>query len=149
MRSLLVVCLLLVVATAAHAAQPSPPKFECDRSPLLLRGVDIWSPDGISRKRDVLVADGRIEFIGKGGKTRTGMDWRVIEGKGQLLLPGFVDAHTHFVFPGSVGERPNAEPVADALAFGRQLLASGVTRARVHLDTLEHAKLLTDLAGDP
>jgi len=144
-----VVCLVLVIVSAARGAEPSPPIFECDRSPLLLRGIDIWSPEGISRKRDVLVVDGVIEFIGKSGKTRTEKDWRVIEGKGQLLLPGFVDAHTHFVFPGSVGDRPNAEPVADALAFGRQLLASGVTRARVHLDTLAHAKLLLDLASDP
>lgn len=149
MRSLLVVCLLLAMASAARGAGPSLPRFECDRSPLLLRGVDVWTPEGISRKRDVLVMDGVIEFIGKGGKTRGEKEWRVIEGKGQLLLPGFVDAHAHFVFPGSMGERPNADPVADALAFGRQMLASGVTRARVHLDTLEHAKLLTDLASDP
>jgi len=148
-RSLLVVCLLLAMACAARGAEPSPAKFECDRSALLLRGVDVWSPGGIARNRDVLVVDGVIEFIGKGGKTRTSKDWRVLEARGRLLLPGFVDAHAHFVFPGSTGERPNADPVADALAFGRQMLASGVTRARVHLDTLEHAKLLMDLARDP
>lgn len=76
---------------------------------------------------------------------------RVIDAQRQLMLPGFVDAHVHFVFPGPLEEdqeAPRRDAAAEALTFGRQMLASGVTSARVHLDTLEHARLLLELASD-
>lgn len=149
MRSLLAACVLVVISSVAETATPSQTKFECDVSPLLVRRVDVWTPSGIERGRDVLVVDGVIQSVGKAGGTRRSQGWRQIDGKGQILLPGFVDAHAHFVFPGPMGERDHADPVADALAFGRQMLASGVTSARLHLDTFEHAKLLMDLARDP
>lgn len=76
---------------------------------------------------------------------------RVIDAQRQLMLPGFVDAHVHFVYPGPLEEdqeAPRRDAAAEALTFGRQMLASGVTSARVHLDTLEHARLLLELASD-
>jgi imidazolonepropionase-like amidohydrolase len=117
----------------------------CERVSLLVRNVDIWSPEGIERRRGVLIVDGKFARIAAPGGFDVPKDARVLEGRGQLMLPGLVDAHVHFVFPGPVGER-KADPVADALTFGRQMLASGVTSARVHLDTLEHARLLQELA---
>jgi len=144
-----VVCALVVLmsclAGPCLAKSPDRPAFDCDRRPLLVRNVDIWSAGGIDRRRDLLVADGRIQRISPGGKLKAPQGARVVDGHGRLMLPGFVDAHVHFVFPGPVGDR-KGDPSADALVFGRQLLASGITSARVHLDTLAHAKLLQELA---
>jgi cytosine/adenosine deaminase-related metal-dependent hydrolase len=139
--------LFCLVASVALAQQAALPKFECDRSLLLLRGVDIWSPGGIDRRRDVLVVDGYINEVAASGRIKAPKGARVIKAEGQVMLPGFVDAHVHFVFPGPMGDR-KAEPVADALTLGRQMLASGVTSARVHLDTMEHASLLLALSKD-
>jgi cytosine/adenosine deaminase-related metal-dependent hydrolase len=92
-----------------------------------------------------LIVEGKFARIAPQGRIDAPKGTRVLEGRGQLMLPGLVDAHVHFVFPGPVGER-KSDPAADALTFGRQMLASGVTSARVHLDTLEHARLLLELA---
>jgi imidazolonepropionase-like amidohydrolase len=133
----------LALAEMASAA----PKFECDRSPLLVRNVDLWTPGGIERRRDVLIADGHVQEIAAAGRVKAPADTRIHDGKGQLMLPGLIDMHVHFVFPVPVplGDR-KADPTADALTFGRQMLASGVTSARVHLDSIEHATLLKELA---
>jgi imidazolonepropionase-like amidohydrolase len=139
----IVLWMALGLAGAADAA----PRFECDRSPLLVRNVDVWTPAGMERRRDVLVADGRVREIAATGRIEAPGGTRILEGNGQLMLPGFVDLHVHFVFPGPVGDR-KGDPGADALAFGRQMLASGVTSARVHLDSFEHALLLKELAAD-
>src|SRR5262245_21251003 len=131
--------LLACALHAEGAASPAIPTFKCDRSPLLLRNVDVWTSGG-SEPHDVLVVGGYISKVSAPGRLQAPGDAREIDGKGKILLPGLIDAHVHFVFPGPVGDR-KGDPVADALSFGRQLLASGVTSARVHLDTLEHARL--------
>ncbi|MEV6097575.1 dihydroorotase [Nocardia sp. NPDC051981] len=46
---------------------------------------------------DVLLADGEIREIGAGLKAP---DAEIVEGKGQFLLPGFIDLHTHLREPG-------------------------------------------------
>src|SRR5262245_5510908 len=123
MRSLAAALVAMWIMSPSGAA-------DCDRSPLLVRDVDIWSPEGITRRQDVLIVDGRFARIAAHGRAAAPKGARVLDGKGQLMLPGFIDAHVHFVFPGPVGER-QADPAADALTFGRQILASGVTSARV------------------
>jgi cytosine/adenosine deaminase-related metal-dependent hydrolase len=138
---------VVAISLAIWPAAAGAPAFQCDRSPLLVRNVDLWSPEGTQRRQDVLVVDGHIRNIAAVGRIQAPEGGRVHDGRGQLMLPGLVDMHVHFVFPGPVGDR-KADPAADALVFGRQLLASGVTSARVHLDTLEHASLLKDLAQD-
>lgn len=134
----------LSLAGSAIGAQ----KFECDRSPLLVRNVDFWTPSAKDPRRDVLIVDGHIQQIAEAGKLQSPPGARVIEGGGQLMLPGLVDMHTHFVFPIPVHLGERKDPRADALVFGRQLLASGVTSARVHLESLERATLLKELAQD-
>ncbi|MGW4532799.1 dihydroorotase [Nocardia sp. NPDC004340] len=46
---------------------------------------------------DVLLADGEIREIGAG---LSAPDAEVVDGKGQFLLPGFIDLHTHLREPG-------------------------------------------------
>jgi imidazolonepropionase-like amidohydrolase len=142
MRVLAAVLVALMIVNHCRAS-------DCELQPLMVRNVDIWSTEGIERRRDVLIVDGKFARIAAQGRIEAPKDARVLDGRGQLMLPGLVDAHVHFVFPGPLvddrGER-KADPAADALTFGRQMLASGVTSARVHLDTLEHARLLQELA---
>lgn len=53
-------------------------------------------PDGC-----VLASDGVITFVGKSSDCpAVGADFEIIDAKGKVLLPGFVDSHTHLVFGG-------------------------------------------------
>jgi imidazolonepropionase-like amidohydrolase len=140
--------MLLAMTAGLSANAMAASKFECDRSPLLVKNVEFWTPRAKDPRRDVLIADGRIQEIAEAGTLEPPKQGRVLDGTGQLMLPGLVDLHTHFVFPSPTGLGKRKDPAADALAFGRQMLASGVTSARVHLDSLEHASLLKNLAQD-
>lgn len=60
--------------------------------PVLLRGGAVVADEGIVRA-DVLVADGRIVDVGTPSGTPAGA--RTIDCDGRLVMPGFVDAHSH------------------------------------------------------
>ena len=62
---------------------------------ILIRGVQLY---GEGDQVDVLVADGQIAEIGAGLTVDDGAE--VIDATGQVLLPGFVDLHTHLREPG-------------------------------------------------
>ncbi|WP_024873697.1 dihydroorotase [Saccharomonospora piscinae] len=62
---------------------------------VLLRRV---RPYGTGEPVDVLIADGVIVELGPG--LEAARDTEVIEGEGRVLLPGFVDLHTHLREPG-------------------------------------------------
>ena len=58
---------------------------------------------GIIAKGGMFVRDGRIEKVGDTDDVETliDADTAVIDARGQILMPGFVDAHTHPVFSGT------------------------------------------------
>jgi dihydroorotase len=62
---------------------------------ILLRGVRLY---GEGDEVDVAVDDGQIAAIGAGLDVPG--DAEIIEARGQVLLPGFVDLHTHLREPG-------------------------------------------------
>ena len=70
---------------------------------VLIRGVRLY---GEGDAVDVRVADGQIAEIGAGLDIPDKAD--VIDARGQILLPGFVDLHTHLREPG----REDAETIA-------------------------------------
>ncbi len=45
---------------------------------------------------DVGVTDGRVTAVSTDGRLRPGPDTRVVDAAGQWVMPGFVDAHTHY-----------------------------------------------------
>ncbi|MCZ4558320.1 dihydroorotase [Rhodococcus sp. OK611] len=65
------------------------------RGDILIRGARIY---GEGEPQDVLISDGEIRGIGAGLDAPEGAE--VIEAAGQVLLPGFVDLHTHLREPG-------------------------------------------------
>jgi imidazolonepropionase-like amidohydrolase len=128
---------LCVVATLAGA---------CDRSPLLVRNVNVWSPDGIQRGRDVQVMEGRIHSIrpsrAGAGAGAVGGDARVIDGRGATMLPGFIDSHLHLSYVGQREARPGDHRWGTAVITGAQLLSAGVTSGRIHLTDLRQGAML-------
>ncbi|PXY19188.1 dihydroorotase [Prauserella muralis] len=64
---------------------------------VLIRGARLY---GEGEPVDVLVADGVIAGIGAPGVATVPEGAEVIEAAGQVLLPGFVDLHTHLREPG-------------------------------------------------
>jgi imidazolonepropionase len=57
---------------------------------------------GIIRDGGLLIRDGRIELVGPSGEVeKKAGDAEVIDAHGKVVLPGFVDAHTHLVFAGN------------------------------------------------
>ncbi|WP_433262623.1 dihydroorotase [Actinosynnema sp. CS-041913] len=78
--------------------------------PLILKGV---RPYGEGDPTDVLVRDGFVAAIGEVADTADTADTaEVIEGHGAILLPGFVDLHTHLREPG----REDTETIATGSA---------------------------------
>ncbi|MFE3104290.1 dihydroorotase [Nocardia tengchongensis] len=61
---------------------------------ILIKNVLLY---GEGEAVDVLLADGEIREIGAG---LNAPDAEVVDGKGQFLLPGFIDLHTHLREPG-------------------------------------------------
>lgn len=118
----------------------------CDRSPILVRNVDLWTPEGIQRKRDVLVADGRVKSVARTHRRAPG-GVRIIEGGGATLLPGLIDSHLHLSFNGWLG-RPGAHRWGSAVFTGAQNLSAGVTNGRLHLMDLKGGAMLRQDSQD-
>ena len=130
--------MLLAFSSSANAQT-------CDRSPLLIFNVSVWTPDGPIAGRDVIVRDGRIESVLASGSARPNVT-RSIDGAGHTLLPGLIDSHLHFSVPGGLPDPPRRD--TDQIT-GRQMLRAGVTSGRLHLASLEDAIRLKKQSIDP
>ena len=99
---------------------------------LLIVGGHVVDPvNSVDEKLDVLIADGKIEKIGKNIKADSGV--QTIEAGGHYVVPGLIDMHVHFREPGgehretietgchaavaggftAVAAMPNTNPVTD------------------------------------
>jgi imidazolonepropionase-like amidohydrolase len=89
----------LVLTGPAQAAKP-------DRSEVVaIIGATVFDGAGAPpRLANVVIRDGRIAAIGPGVKAPRGA--RVIDAKGEALLPGFYDLHTHWTPSGMPGTTP-------------------------------------------
>jgi imidazolonepropionase-like amidohydrolase len=69
-------------------------------SATVFRGVRVF--DGrnavLTGPSDVAVRGATIESVGPAGAAHVAADARVIEGVGQVLMPGLIDAHWHATF---------------------------------------------------
>ena len=131
---------------------------------VLVRGARAVDPlAGLDQVVDVLVRKGRIAAIGEGLAAPARV--RVVEGEGKLLLPGFVDLHTHLRTPGREDEEDlgtasaaaaaggyvavfgmaNTDPVVDSAAILEGLARQATVEATV--PTGFFAAMSCDLAG--
>lgn len=69
---------------------------------------------------DVLLAGGNISRICRNGSVTDVTDAKVIDARGQYLIPGIIDEHVHFREPGLTHK-------ADILTESRAAVAGGVT----------------------
>src|SRR3989442_2000945 len=66
---------------------------------LLLRGGRVIDPaNNLDTVQDVLLADGQIERLGR--NLAAPADAEVVDAKGKIVCPGFIDMHVHLREPG-------------------------------------------------
>ena len=96
---------------------------------LLLRGGNVFGPDGTMRPADVLIRQDTIGAVGQGLEVPGGA--QVVELAGRAVLPGLIDAHTHLThgYPGVVEDREAAQGVRASFQALRALRA-GLTTVR-------------------
>jgi imidazolonepropionase-like amidohydrolase len=135
---------LLTALLAVVPAQRAPVSVSCDSSPLVIRNVTVWSPEGSQPGRDVVIEHGRVTAVEPARARGPGM--RALDGTGHTLLPGLVDSHLHFSVPGGL---PGQGRTDTSAITARQLLTSGVTSGRLHLAAIDDAVALKARSHDP
>lgn len=68
----------------------------------LIRKAHIFAPEDIGIQ-DILIAGGKIIALEKEIKIETSVEVEVVEAKGKLLVPGFIDGHVHIIGGGGEG----------------------------------------------
>ena len=78
----------LIALFAALAGAAPAPKVD-----IVIRGGTVYSgADAAPIVGDVEIAGDRIVYVGPTRRTRAA---QVIDARGQIVAPGFIDAHTH------------------------------------------------------
>jgi imidazolonepropionase len=101
---------------------------------------------GIVRDGGMLIRDGKIESVGPSDEIEKNVsDAEVVDAGGRVVMPGFVDAHTHLVFAGNrlddFERRSRGETYEQiAKACGGIWSTVQKTRAASELDLLTRAK---------
>jgi len=111
---------------------------------VLLRGGRVVDPaSGLDGVTDVLIAKGKVAGVGDG--LEGGRSTRVVDASGMLVLPGFVDLHTHFRTPGREDEEDLATASA-AAAAGGYVAAFGMANTDPVSDSAPLLRGLAELA---
>jgi len=118
---------------------------------LLIQGGHVIDPGRVNGVADVLIENGTISAVGPALTAPAGAT--VIQAKGQLVFPGFVDLHVHFREPGfeyketiqsgtaaavaggftTVCAMPNTNPVNDNQAVTEFMLERAKAAGNAHL----------------
>src|SRR3954454_4595187 len=83
-----------LVSVEASAAAPG--------ADLVLRGGRVWAGKGLPAASALAIKDGRVAALGSDADVSSwiGTGTRVVEMGGRLVVPGFNDAHVHFLSGG-------------------------------------------------
>ncbi|TVS11949.1 MAG: amidohydrolase [Wenzhouxiangella sp.] len=109
MRPLILIAAAFALVIALILALPTPfstADSAADPENFAITGVRVFDGQAFLEAVDVIVRDGRIEHMGPG--LSIPRDLTPIDGRGQTLLPGLIDAHVHTF----------GQAQADALRFG-------------------------------
>jgi imidazolonepropionase-like amidohydrolase len=106
--------LALTVLPAGAAEAPNPRTWISD--------VTIVSPEKLDRieRGNVLIEDGRIARVDRGGHSAKPSGATEISGKGKFLIPGLIDSHVHLASIPGVAEPSQMKPEI-ARAYFEQL----------------------------
>lgn len=99
---------------------------------LLVAGAHVWTGDpGRPRASALGVRGGRVAFVGPAEEARllAGAETDVVEAAGKLLVPGFIDAHSHV----RLGSSPLAVDLGAAASL-EELTARVRAHAEAHPD---------------
>src|SRR5215216_8135559 len=94
----------------------------------------------------MLIRDGKIEKIGSSDEIEKNVvDAEIVDARGRVVMPGFVDAHTHLVFAGNrlddFERRARGETYEQIAKAGGGIWSTvGKTRAASEADLLTQAK---------
>lgn len=105
---------------AALAAPPAPSPF----ADLILTNGNVWPGKDLPRARALAVASGRVVAVGSNEAALAwkGPETRVVDLGGKLVVPGFNDAHVHFLGGGfgllSLDLRPSKDEADMARRIG-------------------------------
>lgn len=88
------------------------------KTTVVIKGARVLDPkQGLDTRTDVIIEKGQIVRIGSAGKGAPS-GAKIIDAAGCLLLPGFVDLHTHLRSPGREDEEDIASGTLAAAAGG-------------------------------
>ncbi|MDR3672553.1 MAG: beta-aspartyl-peptidase [Holophaga sp.] len=87
----------------------------------VIAGAEVYAPEPMGRM-DVLIAGGVVACIQPGALDLGGAEVDVIDGRGKLLVPGFIDSHVHILGGGGEGGYASRTP---------ELMLSDLTTAGV------------------
>ncbi|TEW54311.1 beta-aspartyl-peptidase [Psychromonas sp. RZ22] len=110
---------------------------------VLIKGAELYSPSS-QGKKDLLIAGGKIVAIeNEIQEAHIYGNYKIIEAKGRLAVPGFVDTHQHFIGGGGEGSFKTRTP---ELTLTMQTL-NGVTTAMGLLGTDSMTRHVESLYG--
>ena len=119
----------------------------CKRAPaaeMLIQGGRLVDPDaGLDGEMDVRIAKGKVMEIGAHLEPHKSM--RVVDARGALVLPGFVDLHTHLRTPGREDEEDIVSGTR-AAAAGGYVAIFAMANTEPAVDTASVLKGLIDAA---
>lgn len=75
----------------------------------LIKGASVYAPEALGTQ-DVLIADSRILKIARDIPAADTYEVEVLDGKGKLLFPGFIDSHVHILGGGGEGSYHTRTP---------------------------------------
>ena len=86
--------------------------------PILIRGGRVLDPaSNLDAPRDLLLRDGKIAALANPGAIKA-PDAEIVEAKGLIVAPGFIDIHVHLREPGQAWKETIATGTAAAAAGG-------------------------------
>jgi predicted amidohydrolase YtcJ len=89
---------------------------------VVLRGGRVWAGRGLPQATAIAVANGRVLAVGEAALAAPiGTHTRVVELRGRLVVPGFNDAHVHFLAGGFGLLSVDLRPAQDAADLARRL----------------------------
>ena len=111
------------LTTVSALAQSAPAQTQTVQADIILRGGTIYTGDAAPFVGDVVITGDRITFV---GRRAPGQARRVIDARGMVVAPGFIDPHTH------IGEQLASDQVDARLLL--PFLMQGVTTAFIGVD---------------